>query len=50
VALEDWTTVDGVVDEVVEAMGLSDVRKVYRPVLHGVDWLGDVRRIVLSNV
>lgn len=46
-ALEDWTTVDGVVDEVVEAMGLSDMRKVYRPVLHGVDWLGDVRRIVL---
>jgi hypothetical protein len=35
------------VDEVVEAMGLSDTRKVYRPVLHGVGWLGDVRRIAL---
>ena len=34
-ALEDWTTVDEVVGEVVEAMGLSDTRKVYRPVLYG---------------
>jgi UDP-glucose 4-epimerase len=48
VASEDWMTVDEVVDEVMKAMGLGNVRKVYRPVLHGVGWLGDVKRVALS--
>ena len=48
VASEDWMTVDEVADEVIKAVGLSDVRKVYRPVLHGVGWLGDVKRVALS--
>jgi UDP-glucose 4-epimerase len=47
VASEDWMTVDEVADEVIKAMGLGDVRKVYRPVLHGVGWLGDVKRVAL---
>jgi UDP-glucose 4-epimerase len=47
VASEDWITVDEVADEVVKAMGLSNVRRVYRPVLHGVGWLGDVKRVAL---
>jgi UDP-glucose 4-epimerase len=47
VASEDWITIDEVADEVMEAMGLRGVRKVYRPVLHGVGWLGDVKRIAL---
>jgi UDP-glucose 4-epimerase len=47
VASEDWMTVDEVADEVIKAVGLSDVRKVYRPVLHGVGWLGDVKRVAL---
>ncbi|NHW44438.1 MAG: SDR family NAD(P)-dependent oxidoreductase [Candidatus Verstraetearchaeota archaeon] len=47
VASEDWITVDEVADEVMKAMGLSDVRKVYRPLLHGVGWLGDVKRVAL---
>jgi len=47
VASEDWMTVDEVADEVIKAMGLSDVRKVYRPVLHGVGWPGDVKRVAL---
>jgi len=47
VASEDWMTVDEVADEVVKAMGLRGVRKLYRPVLHGVGWLGDVKRVAL---
>jgi UDP-glucose 4-epimerase len=48
VASEDWITVDEVADIVVEAMGLKDVRKKYKPVLHGVGWPGDVKRIALK--
>jgi len=47
VASEDWITVDDVADEVAKAVGLSDVRKIYRPVLHGVGWPGDVKRVAL---
>jgi UDP-glucose 4-epimerase len=47
VASQDWITVDEVADEVVKAMGLRGVRKVYRPVLHGVSWPGDVKRAAL---
>jgi UDP-glucose 4-epimerase len=48
VASEDWIAVDEVADIVVEAMGLKDVRKIYKPVLHGVGWPGDVKRIALK--
>jgi UDP-glucose 4-epimerase len=47
VAAEDWITVDEVANIVVEAMGLKSVRKIYKPVLHGVGWPGDVKRIAL---
>jgi len=47
VASEDWITVDEVADEVMKAMGLRSVRKIYRPVLHGVGWSGDVKRVAL---
>jgi UDP-glucose 4-epimerase len=47
VASEDWITVDEVADEVAKAMGLGDVKRVYRPTLHGVGWLGDVKRVAL---
>jgi UDP-glucose 4-epimerase len=40
--------VDEVADIVVEAMGLKEVRKIYKPVLHGVGWPGDVKRIALK--
>jgi hypothetical protein len=30
----------------VKAIGLNDVKKVYKPVLHGVGWLDDVRRLL----
>jgi len=48
VASEDWITVNEVADAVVEVMGLSGVKRVYRPVLHGVGWPGDVKRVALS--
>ena len=48
VASEDWITVDEVADEVVKAMGLAGVEKVYKPVLHGIGWPGDVKRIALK--
>jgi UDP-glucose 4-epimerase len=47
IASEDWIAVDEVADIVVEAMGLKGVRKKYKPVLHGVGWPGDVKRIAL---
>jgi UDP-glucose 4-epimerase len=48
VASEDRITVDEVADEVIKAMGLNNVRKIYKSVLHGVGWLGDVKRIALK--
>jgi UDP-glucose 4-epimerase len=29
-------------------MGFSSVKKVYRPILHGIGWLGDIKRIALK--
>jgi UDP-glucose 4-epimerase len=48
IASEDWITVDEVADEVIRAMELDKVKKTYRPVLHGVGWPGDVKRIALK--
>jgi len=48
IASEDWITVDEVAEEVIKAMGLGNVKKVYKPVLHGVGWTGDVKKIALK--
>jgi UDP-glucose 4-epimerase len=48
IASEDWITVDEVADEVIKAMGLSNVKKICKPVLHGVGWPGDIKRIALK--
>jgi len=48
VGSEDWITVDEVADQVIEAMNLVNVRKIYKPVLHGVGWPGDVKKIALK--
>lgn len=45
---EDWIAVDTVAKIVVEAMGLTGVKFVHKPVAHGVGWLGDVKYIALS--
>jgi UDP-glucose 4-epimerase len=42
-------TVDEVADEVMRVMGLTGVRRVYEPILHGVGWPGDVKRVALKN-
>jgi UDP-glucose 4-epimerase len=44
----DWITVKDVVDIILEETGLSGVRVVYRPILHGVGWPGDIKKIVLD--
>ncbi len=48
VAAEDWITVDEVADLVIETMGLTNVKKTHKPVLHGVGWPGDVKKIALK--
>jgi UDP-glucose 4-epimerase len=48
VAAEDWITVDEVADQVIETMGLTNVKKTHKPVLHGVGWPGDVKKIALK--
>jgi UDP-glucose 4-epimerase len=48
VASEDWITVNEVADEVIKIMGLSNVRKRYNPISHGIGWPGDVKRIALK--
>jgi len=48
IASEDWITVDEVAEEVIKAMGLNNVKKIYKPVLHGVGWPGDVKKIALK--
>ena len=45
---EDWITVDEVADEIIKILRLKDVKKIYRPMLHGVGWPGDVKRIALK--
>ena len=49
VGSEDWITVDEVADEVIKAMELSFVKKKYKPVLHGIGWPGDVKKIALKT-
>mgnify|MGYP001626139406 CR=1 FL=1 len=47
VASEDWITINELADIVIETMGLKNVKKKYKPILHGVGWLGDVKKIAL---
>ena len=47
VASEDWITINELADIVIETMGLKNVEKKYKPILHGVGWLGDVKKIAL---
>jgi len=47
VASEDWVTVDEVASIIMEVLNLGSVRRVYRPILHGVGWPGDVKKMAL---
>jgi UDP-glucose 4-epimerase len=48
VASEDWITINELADIVIETMGLKNVEKKYKPILHGVGWLRDVKKIALK--
>jgi len=47
VVSEDWITVRDIVQIILEGLGLESIEVVYRPVLHGVGWPGDVKRTAL---
>ena len=47
VASEDWITVNDVVKAILGQLGLSP-KIIHKPVLHGVGWPGDVKRIALK--
>jgi len=44
----DWIGVSEIADVVARVMGISDFRRAYKPMLHGVGWLGDVKKIALD--
>jgi UDP-glucose 4-epimerase len=44
----DWITVKDLVGIILRETGLTTARVVYKPVLHGVGWPGDIKRIVLD--
>ncbi|MEM4724035.1 MAG: NAD-dependent epimerase/dehydratase family protein [Candidatus Hadarchaeum sp.] len=48
VGSEDWVTVNQIANIVTSTIGLKFVRFAYKPVLHGVGWVGDVKRIALT--
>lgn len=48
VGSEDWVDVNEIAGIVTSVMGLSGVKYAYKPVLHGVGWPGDVKRIALA--
>ena len=45
---EDWITVNDIVKAIISTLGLSGIRITYKPLYHGVGWLGDVKRIALD--
>ncbi|MCS7114986.1 MAG: NAD-dependent epimerase/dehydratase family protein [Candidatus Bathyarchaeota archaeon] len=48
VGSEDWVDVNEIASIVASVMGLRGVRYKYKPVLHGVGWPGDVKKIALT--
>jgi UDP-glucose 4-epimerase len=48
VASEDWVTVDDVANIILQELGLNNIKIVHKPVLHGVGWPGDVKKIALK--
>lgn len=45
---EDWISVNDVAKIILETLGLKNTKFIYKPVLNGVGWPGDVKRIALS--
>jgi len=48
VGSEDWVTVNQTAQIVISTMGLKSVKFTYKPMLHGVGWPGDVKKITLT--
>ncbi|MCR8455982.1 MAG: hypothetical protein NDP09_06655 [Crenarchaeota archaeon] len=46
VVSEDRLTVNDVVS--IEELGLNETKVIHKPILHGIGWPGDVKRIILS--
>ncbi len=45
----DWITVRDIVQAILEELGLTNTTRItYKPVLHGVGWPGDVKKIALK--
>lgn len=44
---EDWITVNDIVKAILNELGLSNVKIIHKPILHGVGWPGDVKKITL---
>ena len=45
---EDWITVEEVAKAVIETLGIRDAKIIYKPMLHGIGWPGDVKYIALN--
>jgi len=45
---KDWISVKDVVNIILRETGLSGIKVIYKPLLHGIGWLGDVKRIALD--
>lgn len=45
---EDYLTVNELASIVTNTLGLENVQLIYKPVAHGIGWLGDVKRIILD--
>ncbi|MGC8998776.1 MAG: NAD-dependent epimerase/dehydratase family protein [Candidatus Bathyarchaeia archaeon] len=44
----DWISVNEIADAVAKVMDISSLKRTYKPILHGVGWLGDVKKIALD--
>ncbi|MDH5807281.1 MAG: NAD-dependent epimerase/dehydratase family protein [Candidatus Verstraetearchaeota archaeon] len=45
---EDWISVNDVAKITLEVLGLKNTNFIYKPILNGIGWLGDVKCIALS--
>ena len=45
---KDWISVKDVVNIILRETGLREIKVIYKPLLHGIGWLGDVKRIALD--
>ena len=44
----DWVAVKEVAKIVAETLGITNVKTIYKPLLHGIGWPGDVKHIALD--